>query len=349
LTIEIEAMRGPLDDERLGWIADVYGVVDAKYASLEFLRHQFVDNPFGWSAHVFVLDDGRAVGHCSGIPFRARRGEEAVVAGKIEAVVVDADHRGRRPDGRNLATEMLSTLYPFGLECGMDGLFGFAPPHVARVHVRAGCHDVPANSPAHTLLTHPSAYLCGERSAKRRAAVRLLAAGQTAAATTGAVVSRVLSRRGPHRLERPTAADAELAAAIPAPDAWTVSGADAWDWYVGSGTLEALEIPGRDGSRALVRIPTSGSSPGQIVAWRPRRPGLLPALALLDTAGRIARERGTPTLRFQPWNGAGGDGSLTRACTVLGFASRPEAPLVVYSRDPRFDELRVTPFFYVTF
>jgi hypothetical protein len=349
MSVEIEAVRGPLDDERLGWIANVYGVVDAKYASLDFLHHQFVDNPFGWSAHVFVLDDGRAVGHCSGIPFRARRGAATVVAGKIEAVVVDTDHRGRRPDGRNLATEMLSMLYPFGVECGMDGLFGFAPPHVARVHVRAGCHEVAAQAPAHTLLTHPSVYLRDEPSPKRRAAVRLLAAGQAVAATAGAVVSRVLSQPGPHRFERPSAADAELATASAIPDAWTVSGADAWDWYVDSGMLEALEIPGPNGCRALVRIPTSGSSPAQIVAWRPRRPGVLPGLLLLETAARIARERGAPTLRFQPWAGAGGNGDLAKACSLLGFVRRPEAALVVYSPDRRFDELRVTPFFYVTF
>jgi len=349
MSLEIDAVRGPLDDERLGWIASVYGVVDSKYASLDFLRHQFVDNPFGWSAHIFVLDDGRAVGHCSGVPFRARRGEETVVAGKIEAVVVDADHRGRRPDGRNLAREMLSMLYPFGLECGMDGLFGFAPPHVARVHVRAGCHEVPAHAPAHTLLTHPSVYLRDEQSPRRRAAIRLLTAGQSAAAAAGAVVSRVVSRPGPHRLERPSAADAELAIANAASDAWTVSGADAWEWYVDSGTLEALEIPGKDGCRALVRIPTSGSSPAQIVAWRPRRPGVLAGLLLLETAAGIARERGAPTLRFQPWAGAGGNGGLARACALLGFVRRPEAALVVYSRDRRFDELRVTPFFYVTF
>jgi hypothetical protein len=350
MSIEIEAVRGPLDDEQLRRIADLYGVVDAKYASLEFLRHQFVDNPFGWSAHVFVLDDGSTVGHCSAIPFCARRGDETLVAGKIEAVVVDAHHRGRRPDGRNLAGEMLSTLYPFGLDCGMDGLFGLAPPHVARVHVRAGCHEVPADAPAHTLLTHASAYLRGEASGKRRLAIGALATGQATVTAAGALVSRVVSRAGPHLLEPPSPTDVELAAADPTAGAWTVSGADAWDWYVESRTLETLDIPGPNGCRALVRVPRNGAAPAQIVAWKPRRPGrLLPGVVLLATATRIARERGAPTLRFQPWAGAGGDGTLARACGLLGFVSRPEAALVVFSRDPRFDNLRVTPFFYVTF
>ena len=345
MTIEIRPVRGPVTEEALDWIAGLYGPVDAKYGSKDFVRHQVVDNPFGWSAHVFVLDDGHAVGHCCAVPFSARRGDATLVAGKIEAVVVSAEHRGRRPDGRNLATEMLSRLYAFGIECGMNGLFGFAPPHVARVHVRAGCHEVAADAPAYTLLTNPSTYAGHETSARRRTAIGLLAAAQGIAARG----SRIFAGENGFRLDEPAAADAELAAASIDGDAWTVSGADAWDWFVGSGTLEVIELLGPNGCRALVRIPNTGASPGQIVAWSPRRRGLRPALRLLDAAGRLARERGAPTLRFQPWAGAGGDGSLARACALAGLVRRPEAPLVVYSNDPGFDRLRITPFLYVTF
>lgn len=349
VSIEIQAVRGPLDDERLGWLAGLYGVVDGKYASVDYVRHQFVRNPFGWAAHIFVLDDGRAVGHCSAVPFRARRGDEHLVAGKIEAVVVDAEHRGRRPDGRILATEMLAALYPFGLDSGMDVLFGLAPPHVARVHVRAGCHEVAPDAPAWTMIADAAAFGGHEESRRRRAAGRLLAAGQAATVGLAHSAARIAARPGAARLEEPTEADAELAAAEVSDDRWTISGADAWEWFKGSGTLEALEIPGPSGCRALVRFAKPGTSPAQIVAWRPRRPGLAPALLLLGTTARLARERGAPTLRFQPWAGAAGDGALARACSRLAFLRRPEAALVVYSRDPRLDALRLTPFFYVTF
>jgi len=345
VTIEIRPVRGPVTDEELGWIAGLYGAVDSKYSSTDFVRHQVVDNPFGWSAHVFVLDDGRAVGHCCAVPFSARRGGTTLVAGKIEAVVVAAEYRGRRADGRNLATEMLSRLYPFGIECGMDGLFGFAPPHVARVHVRAGCHEVPADAPAYTLLTHAAAYARSEVSARRRATVELLGAAQAITSR----VPRLVAGPSGFRVETPAPTDAELAAANVDTAAWTVSGADAWEWFAGSGTLEVLELPGQSGSRALVRIPQTGASPAQIVAWRPRSRGLRPALRLLDAAARLARERGAPTLRFQPWPGDGGNGSLARACALAGLVRRPEAPLVVYSPDAGFDRLRVTPFLYVTF
>jgi len=349
MSVEILPLRGPLDDERLRWITALYGVVDSKYSSLEFVRHQFVSNPFGWTAHVFVLDDGRAVGHCCAVPFTARRGDETLVAGKIEAVVVDAEHRGRRSDGRSLATEMLATLYPFGLDSGMDVLFGLAPPHVARVHVRAGCHQIPPDAPAYTMVVDAGAFGRVGGSQKRRTAARALAAGQGLAVAGASTVARVLVRPGGVQLRSPTPADAELGQTDNPDDRWTISGADSWDWFVGSGTLEALEIPGRNGCRALIRFPSSGSSPAQIVAWKARRPGLAPALLLLGASARLARERGAPTLRFQPWAGPGGDGRLTRACSLVGFVRRPEAPLVMYSRDTRLDTLRLTPFFYVTF
>jgi hypothetical protein len=345
VSVEIRPIRGPLDEPRLRWIADLYGEVDPKYASLEFVRHQFVGNPFGWSAHVFVLDEGRAVGHCSAVPFRARRGARELVAGKIEAVVVDAEHRGRRPDGRSLATEMLSALYPFGLDNGMDVLFGLAPPHVARVHVRAGCHEVPPNAPAYTLVADTEAFARDEPSRQRRIAGRMLAAAQS----TTMAAARAVTRAATPALERPTAADAELAVAQIDDHRWTISGSDAWEWFAGSGTLEAVEIPGRRGCRALVRLAEPGTAPAQIVAWRPRQSGLAPALALLGAAAKLARKRGAPTLRFQPWAGVGGDGALARACSLTGFVRRPEASLVLYSRDPALDALRLTPFFYVTF
>ena len=177
----------------------------------------------------------------------------------------------------------------------------------------------------------------------------MLGAAQATAVGAAESLARIVARPGALRLERPTAVDAELAAADAHDGSWTISGTDAWDWFVGSGTLEALEIPGPWGCRALVRFAESGSSPAQIVSWRPRRPGLLPAVLLLGASARLARLRGAPTLRFQPWAGAAGDGALARACSRIGFVQRPEAALVVYSRDQRLDALRLTPFFYVTF
>jgi hypothetical protein len=348
VSVEIRRIRGPLDDDRLAWIAELYGPVDPKYGSLDFLRHQFVANPFGWAAHVFALDDGRAVGHSGAVPFHARFGEEPIVAGKIEAVVVDAAHRGRREDGGSVATDVLSALYPFGLENGIDVLFGLAPPHVARVHNRAGCPQVPTDAPAYTFVADTRSFRRNERSRKRRLGGVALGAAQSAVLAAAFTAARAAARPSV-RVEAPTAEDARLAAARTDARSWTISGTDAWDWYVGSGLLRAIEISGPSGCRALVRVDESHETTVQIVGWRPRREGLLPAVLLLGAAARIARERRAPTLRFQPWAGEAGDGALARACAALGFVKRPEADLLLYANDRRYDSVRLTPFFYVTF
>jgi hypothetical protein len=345
MSVAICPMRGPLDDETLGWITELYGPVDTKYRSLDYVRHQFVNNPFGWAVHVFALDGERAVGHCGVVPFHARFGDEPIVAGKLEGLAVDAAYRGRRADdGGSVATDILSTLYPYGLDNGMEVLFGLAPPRTVHIHVRAGCRHVPIEAPAWTMVANVAAFGQNERSRRRQLAAGGLGVGQRALA--GAVR---LALRPSARAEQPTAADAELATAHTAPGRWTVCGADAWDWYVGSGVLRALEIGGANGCRALLRVDESDETTVQVVAWRPRRAGLLPALLLLGAAARIARDRHAPTLRFQPWLGDAGNGVLARACALLGFVKRPEADLLVYSDDPRYDSVQLTPFFYVTF
>lgn len=341
MSVELLRIRGPLDDEKLGWLASIYGPVDAKYRSLEYVRHQFVANPFGWTVHVFAVADEGPVGHCGVVPFRGRLDGEPLTIGKLEALAVARAHRGRRvEDGGSVATDILTTLYAFAHENELPVLFGLAPPPVARIHVRAGCRQVALDAPAYVLVSNPRTYGQTERSRRRRATAVALSLAQRAA----------ISLPGPTRaaLEAPSEADADLVVAETRTGTWTVSGADAWDWYVGSGVLRALDV---DGSRMLVRVDEAAETTVQIVAWRPRRSGVLPAVRALAAAAHVARERRAPTLRFQPWRGIGGGGELVRACRLLGFVRRPEVPLLVHASDPRFERAvpQLTPFFYVTF
>lgn len=343
MSVELLSLHGPLADEQVGWIADLYGPVDAKYRSTDYLRRQFVGNPFGWSVNVFALSDGKAVGHCGVIPFHARRGGKPFVAGKLEALAVDADFRGRRAeDGGSVATDILSRLYPLAVENGTEVVFGLAAPPVARIHVRAGCHQVPTNAPAYTAVVDASAFGRHERSRKRRLGAVGLALAQRALLETAA-----LPRRMHVRLEQPTGADAHLATATAEGDTrWTVSGSDAWDWFGNSGVLRVLELAD---SRALLRLDESQSATAQIVSWEPRRPGIASALRLLAAAARTARAHRAPTLRFQPWRGDANEALLARACVLTGFVRRPEADILLYPDGPRVDDLDLTPFFYVTF
>jgi hypothetical protein len=337
--IELRRVRGPLDETQLEWVSQLYGPVDHKYRSLDYLRHQLVENPFGWSVHVFALDGDRAVGHCCVVPFRARRGGDELAVGKLEGLAFDPAYRGRRADGGSNAVDLLAALYELAHDNGLPIVFGLAPPGVDRIHVRAGCRQVPVDAPAYVLVADVDAFARGSASRRRRAA-SALAAGQRTLLIPAATV------RSSTRVERPRDEHAELAAAHPAVNGWTISGDDAWEWYVGSDVLRVVEVSGRHGSRALVKLADDETT--QIVSWRPAGPGLTPAFALLRCVARLAREHRAPTLRFQPWPGSDPGGALTRACRLAGLVRRPEVDLVVHG-DTALDRFRLTPFFYVTF
>jgi hypothetical protein len=347
---ELVRVRGPLGPAELESISALYGPVDHKYESVDYVGHQFVDNPFGWSVHVFVKDGERAVGHCGVVPFRARLSGEAVTVGKLEALAVEPAFRGRREDGGSTATDLLSALYAFAHEEGLPVLFGLAPPGVDRIHVRAGCRQVAVHRPAFVLIARTSAFASQQPSRRRRIGAWILALAQRLGlfAATASVRLATASFQ-PAAVTTPEASDATLATASADGNAWTVSGADAWDWYVGSGVLQVVEIPGRRGSRALVKLAPDETV--QIVSWRPGRASTAAAILLLGSLVRLARRSGAPTLRFQPWRGDADEARLARTCRRLGFVQRPEVDLVVHSADPRFDEARLelTPFFYVTF
>src|SRR5581483_2764969 len=178
VTVELRRLEGRLDDERLGWIARLYGPTDAKYRSLAYVRHQFAENPFGWSVNVFAVADGEPVGHCGVVPFRARLDGQPFTAGKLEALAVAPSHRGRRPDGGSVSVDVLRALYALALATEMRVIFGLAPPRVGGIHVRAGCTLVPVDAPSLVLVTNPSGVGAGGSARRRLAAV--LAAGQGA-------------------------------------------------------------------------------------------------------------------------------------------------------------------------
>jgi hypothetical protein len=292
------------------------------------------------------------VGHCGVVPFKARLGGEQITVGKLEALAVAPAHRGRREDGGSLATDILRRLYPYAVKVGLPLLFGLAPPPVARIHVRAGCTQVPLNAPAYVHVSDRRTFAGKSAQPRRRIVAAALAIGQRAVLETAYALARLVARSwAVPVLGHPTDADAELVVAEAGADAWTVSGADAWSWYMGSGVLRSLEVPGRFGSRALLRIDESAETTVQLVAWRPARDSVLAGLLLLGACARIARARSAPTLRFQPWRGSGGDGGLARACRSVGFVQRPEADLLLYSQDDALLAAppELTPFFYVTF
>src|SRR5207245_5324320 len=98
----------------------------------------------------------------------------------------------RRDDGGSVATDILVSLYAFGLENGMPVLFGLAPPAVARIHVRAGCRQVPLAAPAYVLVSSRRTF-AGTNSKRRQLATIALSTLQRSALATAYAVARLVA------------------------------------------------------------------------------------------------------------------------------------------------------------
>jgi GNAT superfamily N-acetyltransferase len=350
--VEILTLEGPLEPGRLRWVAELYGLADPKYRELEVLEHLFTRGPAGPALHAFALDDGQPVGHCAVVPMPARRGHEELRCGKVEALFVAESHRGRRDSGEPVVLTLLGRLYAYAEERGLELLHAYVRPEVGRLFLRFGFEALPLGERSLVAVSRPSTL----SSTRLRAWGLALAAAQTAAQVAASGLARLATtrRRAEAILRVPTAVDVDLVdAPPPPPDRWTVLASDAWDWYRASPWLRVLELDGPHGSCALVQLPGSPGDPVRLVGWRPRSPGLVPALLLLREAARVARRTGAGTLRFQPWASPAGDGTLERACRLLGFVARSDfTTLYVRARDPglaRSEAVAPTPLLYLGF
>src|SRR5438132_12144122 len=131
--VEIVTCEGPLDADRLGWIADLYGRVDPKYAETAFLEHLFSHAPAGPALHAFALADERPVGHCAVVPMFAGNDVRTLLCGKVEALFVEEGHRGRRGDAPPVAVQMRDRLYELASEKGIELLHAYVRPEVGRI------------------------------------------------------------------------------------------------------------------------------------------------------------------------------------------------------------------------
>jgi len=346
--VELITVEGPLERRMLRSIADLYGCTDPKYLREDVLDHLFARSPAGPALHAFALEGARPVGHCAVVPIRARRGSTEFRCGKLEALFLEEPHRGRRAGQRPVVLELLDRLYAFADERGIELIHALATPRIGRM-----IRFVPLDDVGNRTLV--SATGTGAPELGRLLPTRALAGAQSVVREVGYAVANVVARRtGATTLRGPTAADADLAESAPPPrDRWTVVATDSWDWYRSSPLLRVLEIPGPDGSRALLQVPGAPGEPIRVIGWRPRRAGLVPAFLLLGATGRLARHSGATTLRFQPWASHAGNGTLERACRLLGFVARRDVTtLWVRTHDSklaRADAVVPTPLLYVGF
>jgi hypothetical protein len=337
-TAEILTVEGPLETHRLRWIADLYGQADPKYRRDDVLAHLFRRSPVGPALHAFALDAGRAVGHCAVVPHPARRGGDELRCGKLEALWIEQSHRVREAGREPLYRTLLDRLYAFSDERGFDLVHGHATPRIGRV-----IRFLPLDG-----VGEPSWVALATADRRAAAALELAQRGLREAAYA-------VSRPGADGRIRPAEPDDAdlLDAPSPPPGRWTAVVDDAWDWYRASPLVRVLDVPGPHGCRALVQLPATPLEPVWIVGWKPRRLGLRAAALLLGAAGRVARGVGAPSLRFQPWPSAAGDGTLAGACRGLGFVRRGDRmTLWVRTKHPelaRPEAVVPSPLFYLAF
>jgi GNAT superfamily N-acetyltransferase len=341
--VEITLADGPLDRRMLGWVAELYGAVDPRYRRQDFLEHLFVHGPGGPALHAFALADEAPVGHAAVVPTPARQGAEPLNAGKLEALVVTEEYRGRRGGRVPVAQTLLQRLYERSDERGIEVLHAYVAPAVGRAIGFTRLDGI--GIPSLVALLRPRA------GARRQAAEQGLRVGQRTARRIASVGMRALGRRVPDPMVRPVLAeDADLFATPPVPaGSWAVVADGALDWYASSPSIRILELNGADRSRALVQLPGSAGEPLRVSAWFSEAPGLQSAMRLLLAAGRLAEATGATTLRLQLQS----SGSLTRAARLLGFVPRRDlTTLWVRTQDPSLAQpgaVVPTPMLYLGF
>ena len=336
--IELEVLRGPASERESKWIVDLYGPADPKYADPGFVRHQFSNNPFGWSLHAFARDGDRPVGHCALIPIPARAGVESLVSGKFEAFAVDPAYQSvSLPDGRFIGFALLDELYERALESGFAVVHDLVQPDIGIMHRLHGARAVQVPWP--TLVGIGDRRILARLGIRRATAARLLGHGQRALQLFSypvvgrATVRPVIESDPPPQPQ-----------SIPA-NTWTIEPSDMWKWLVGTGLLAWVEEP--SGGRALVRLPGRARQAAELLDWRSGERPLAGAIAAITTVSRLARD-GRSVRIPNP----AGDSDLRLASRILGLVPARQ-PLTAYIKTLRPDldsaHVAVNPFFFATF
>ncbi len=353
----LDLVEGPLDDDRLRWVADLYGQADPRWADLAYVRHLLVDNPSGAAVHAFAMDDGRAVGHCCVLPMATRVGDQLATTGKIEALYLEPSARGDVVDHRGkpapLSMAMLRELYDFAEARGMGLLHSYSAPELARLHRVARCHTVTVDAEVRAVALRPAAV--ARHATGRDRAIRLAGGwGQRVWLSLAGMAARAAVRR-PGRSAVRAATEfpgGALAVAGPPPGRWAISGADAPGWYTSSSALRTVALPGVRPPLALVRWPLQPGDPALLVAADLAGGGLPEAIALVGATAALARRAGAASLSWGRWDGPD-TALIDRACRLLGFVvAERELTLSIRVSSAMFEESTQplpTPFLHAIF
>ena len=320
--VEAVAIEGPLDPDRLEWVAELYGAVDPKYLDRGVPPPPLRAGPGRASAPRVRARRRRARRPCRRRPDAARRGTRRFAPGSW-----------RRWSSPSRTAAAAAAACPWSAWCSTPSTrsptrAGSSCSTHSSCHASAGPSDSSASTtsapPSLVALLKTVAVRSGCRSgacSRRRAARRCERSRARAlrARSRSDLARRHLGRRRhcSRRLRFPT-------------DSWAVVAEGAWDWYTSSPYVRILE-PG-DGSRALVQLPGWPREPLRVAAWDSPSPGFRSAVRAPRRSRATGARDGAATLRLQI---ARPDPSLRRAARALGFVERSDlTTLWVRSADP---------------
>jgi len=355
----VELLRGPLGDDELRAVSELYGSHDTRYGDVDFCRYQFNRNPYGFSLHAFARVGGDRVGHFSLIPVVTRVGKAIRMTGKAEAMFMREDHRKRRGERteESLAMTMVRRLYEFADGEGFADTHSLGRPAFAKIHAAGGARVLEFQRRQFAFFLRPEAVggLLGDEVAPGRAR-EIFDRQQRLLAEARAEVERLAAERrdiGPGELGT-LDVDAFMRLA-PQDGRWTVAPTpESADWHLGSPTLRRMSATSGPDRFECVYSGLGSGTWFELFDWRcseSARPlALWSACRLIADAEREGRD----LLCFFDWSQYNpAAGALAEVAERLGMEA-VERPRLIYVRssDPAFatpDGMTFSPYFYATF
>lgn len=180
--LKIEVIKGPLSNQQLMSIANLYGKVDAKYASIDFCRYLFNDNPFGYSYHCFALNQDKAVGHIALIPVSVETPTQKIVSYKAEAFVIEAEYRDEwvKVTGEELPIGLAlpKYLYQYADEQQIELIHLLADNEIGKIHLFAGCIQLPIESNEQFLILDSKVFTQRQTELEKKILIRCISIWQ---------------------------------------------------------------------------------------------------------------------------------------------------------------------------
>jgi hypothetical protein len=359
--MEIVLRRGPLSDDWLRHIAQLYGSHDLRYSSVDFCRYQFNENPFGFSLHVFAIAGKDVVGHCAVIPVATRIAGEPRLTGKTESLFVSHAYRKfmvqHGDHQQTLAVTMVRHLYRFADEQGFSVIHSLGRAEFAKIHTAGGARifEFPRRQWAFFLNVKAVRELLGDE-------VELIVAERIVREQRRLYQAEKARWQllDAHREEIATTDLAKLdltaftALAVPH-DHWTVApAAETASWYLGSPAARRMHTScGDQRCDFLYTAPGSGSW-FEIFDWRCHGNSESLAVWALCRFIEDAEQEGRELVCFFDWTSYNPAAEvLQRAGEVLGFEMVETSRLIyLRSEDDEFssvERMSFSPYFYATF